>query len=1099
MKNILVIILCYFPFLGVAQKNPVIINSKEILLEAVAKFDDEKYKDAIALFSKIPSNDTNYQLACYELALTYQLDKQYDKAIETVKEGIETGGKLNLDCMFLLGAIYDDKKDYAMAQQAFDSVISKYPNNAKGYYSKGLSYVLERKFEQALRVTEKALLIDPYNQNTHYTFGFIHYKNGNIIPAYIAFATYLFSAPADNRKNNAIGFMSNMAMAKDTFLRMKDNRIKIEGEDDYSDAESIVLSKMALDKNYKSKSSLNDAVIKQLQAILDLTTKSLDNKSFFAKYYLPIYKKIMDDGNFEALSYRIASGLEIEEVNKYVKKNENLISSLTKQLSNAYAIIGFYRTEDWVNKEIDNTKVGYYFSKGDLFGKGIFNEKKAVKQGDWEIYYDNGKIKSLESYNLAGKVNGKYKTFYKETGTVDEEMEFVNDNSNGPAKKYFENGNLMISVTMVNGKRNGLFSKYYNNGNIQEETNYTNGVANGVSKNYYYNGGIETEGNFKADKMTGKFIEYYSNGSKYYETTMVDGEKNGAYVYYNADKSIFSKGVFKNNKKEGAEIVYHPNGKIKTEYNYDQGKLDGTFISFNEKGVKMYQETFRNGEKHEKALYYDEQENIWNEIVFNKGRYKEVNYFNPLTKQAIVQQDITSKSENNLQMFDRIGIKTADIVCDREGYYNGKLSNYFENGKVKTEGNYLKGKAQGEHKEYYMNGKVSVESNYVDDKLNGMYKSYFFNGKLAYEGNYLNNKKEGIWYTYNALGILINEEYFSDGESTGKQTHFNNAGKLKKIRTTKDGLDMFDTYFDASGKVSKVVNLFNQKEVSYYDEFGFNYLTCTAINNCIVGDQLIYNRDGSVSETRKIVNGEYEGAFKNYNDCGILISEGNYLNGKKHGLWKTYDDQGLLSREENFYNGDTKDSITTYYYNGKLENHIEYFKDLKHGRHIKYAPNGELMYQLFFDEGTLIGYTYKGKDGKLVPTVSVKNGAGSVNAFYENGQSVGTVTYENSRLNGLFKLFHSNGKLMHEETMSYNNTEGVYKTFYENGAVRIETSYSMDNLNGPYKKYDVKGQYIEDGIHKHDNPEGDYKYFSNGKLTHVIHYENGVVKSIEKK
>jgi uncharacterized protein len=1098
MKKFLLFVTGLFPMVCTAQKNPKIVNSLEILQSGIAKYDKGAYKEAINLYTQIPNADTNYQLTCFELAMAYHADDQLDKAIEVAKEGIAAGGKLNMESLFLLGSIYDTKKDYTSAQNLFDSVIANYPNNAKGYYSKGVSYALDGKMEKALLITEKALTINPFNENAHFTYGLINYMNGNIIPSYVALTTYLMTAPNDNRKRRAIGLLGDMAIAKDTFLKLKEKRQVIPGEDDFSEAEAIVLSKMALDKNYKAKSSLNDAIIKQLQAILDLTTKNTDGKSFFSKFYLPMYKKMMEQDKFETISYRIVSGLDIEEVNKYVKKNEKEIEALKTQLSDFYNVIGFYRSPDWADKKIDESLVGYYFSKGDVYGKGIFNEKRGIRQGEWETYFSNGKVKTKELYSLSGKANGPYKSYYNETGTLEDDMELLNGNPNGIAKKYYENGNLMLNINMQNGKRNGVFTKYYNNGSIQEESNYTNGLANGASKSYYYNGGLEFESNYRADKAVGKFTEYYKNGNKYYETTMVDGQRNGPFTYYNQDKTLFSKGTFKNNKKEGTEIVYHNNGKVKTEYNYEGGELDGVFKIYDKKGKLTMQETYKNGEKNDKTIYYDSQGNIWSEIVFNKGRFKEVNYFNPSTKQVIVQQDITSKSENELQIFDRLGIKLSDVVCDREGLYNGEKTTYFENGKVKSEGSYVKGKAQGKHISYHMNGKVASESNYVDDILEGPYTSYYSNGKLSVEGNYLKGRKQSIWYSYNQSGYLTDEEYFEGGENTGVQKSFNNKGKLVKVRTAKDGVDVKDTYYDADGKVIRVVNLFNEKLVSYYNEFGFNYLKCKSENNYSAGEQVLYNPDNSIKEKRTVTNGEFEGDCKMYNDFGLLALEGAYINGSKYGLWKSYDDQGKLTREEIFYNGDTEDTLKNYYYNGKVDFVIEYSNDIKDGKQIRYAPNGDLMYQLHFDEGTLVSYTYSGKDGKLLPEIPVKNGAANIVAFYANGQSVGTITYENSKLNGVYKLLHPNGKVLHEETLSYNNTEGDYKTYYEDGSPRVQAKYAMDELNGPYKKYDTNGQLLENGFYAMGKEDGVYRYYKNGKIDAIITYENGTTKKVER-
>ena len=46
----------------------------------------------------------------------------------------------------------------------------------------------------------------------------------------------------------------------------------------------------------------------------------------------------------------------------------------------------------------------------------------------------------------------------------------------------------------------------------------------------------------------------------------------------------------------------------------------------------------------------------------------------------------------------------------------------------------------GKLKEYYNNGKLENEGEYLNDKKNGKGKEYHYNGKLEFEGEYLNGK-----------------------------------------------------------------------------------------------------------------------------------------------------------------------------------------------------------------------------------------------------------------------------------------------------------------------------------------------------------------------
>jgi len=47
----------------------------------------------------------------------------------------------------------------------------------------------------------------------------------------------------------------------------------------------------------------------------------------------------------------------------------------------------------------------------------------------------------------------------------------------------------------------------------------------------------------------------------------------------------------------------------------------------------------------------------------------------------------------------------------------------------------------GIYKEYYIDGQLWKEVNYIDGKKEGIYKSYYQNGKLKEEINYIDGEK----------------------------------------------------------------------------------------------------------------------------------------------------------------------------------------------------------------------------------------------------------------------------------------------------------------------------------------------------------------------
>ena len=68
---------------------------------------------------------------------------------------------------------------------------------------------------------------------------------------------------------------------------------------------------------------------------------------------------------------------------------------------------------------------------------------------------------------------------------------------------------------------------------------------------------------------------------------------------------------------------------------------------------------------------------------------------------------------------------------------NGKGKEYFDNGYLKYEGEYLNGMRNGKGKLYYhSNGKLFIEGFFKNGIRNKIYKKYSSDSELIYEGEY---------------------------------------------------------------------------------------------------------------------------------------------------------------------------------------------------------------------------------------------------------------------------------------------------------------------------------------------------------------------------
>lgn len=130
----------------------------------------------------------------------------------------------------------------------------------------------------------------------------------------------------------------------------------------------------------------------------------------------------------------------------------------------------------------------------------------------------------------------------------------------------------------------------------------------------------------------------------------------------------------------------------------------------------------------------------------------------------------------------------------------------------------LNGKVIGPYKEYYTTGKLSKLFNYVFDVEMGVMCTWYENGKIKTLGNYkyyknFSNKKqlierrvvdstlflvtfeytqryrerEGVWKTYYPNGIIKEIESYKKGKLNGECYYYDEEGKLKSVVVYKKG------------------------------------------------------------------------------------------------------------------------------------------------------------------------------------------------------------------------------------------------------------------------------------------------------------------------
>ncbi|HXB41634.1 MAG TPA: toxin-antitoxin system YwqK family antitoxin [Bacteroidia bacterium] len=150
------------------------------------------------------------------------------------------------------------------------------------------------------------------------------------------------------------------------------------------------------------------------------------------------------------------------------------------------------------------------------------------------------------------------------------------------------------------------------------------------------------------------------------------------------------------------------------------------------------------------------------------------------------------------------------LIPWKNGKVNGVQKVYYLDGKLRAEGIFVDGKAEGYSKQYspngllvrvsyfrnnfrhgtdtsfFENGTIRSLFNFVDGKLDGMTKEFDKNGQLSREG--LNEKGVpiGILKTYKS-GKLFNEKHYTNGKGDWYKEYDDNGKTVKFIEYNEDG------------------------------------------------------------------------------------------------------------------------------------------------------------------------------------------------------------------------------------------------------------------------------------------------------------------------
>jgi antitoxin component YwqK of YwqJK toxin-antitoxin module len=373
----------------------------------------------------------------------------------------------------------------------------------------------------------------------------------------------------------------------------------------------------------------------------------------------------------------------------------------------------------------------------------------------------------------------------------------------------------------------------------------------------------------KKDMNDGKYIGFYSNGKKSVEGFFKDDEKVGEWLYFYPDGTIEDKSYYVEGEVYGFQ------------FNYDvAGKLNFTNYIKDEWGY--YRVSYDSSEQAIDTLHYVTPVST---VYYSLNVVGDTTFISPLAHNEL----------HGVGKYNPGKISSYDVT-----YNEGDLDKDFE---IKD-----------------VLGRVSAKKSFVLGEIQSNIGYNGFNGKVTYKGSYKEGDLHGIEYDYYPDGSIRVETNYVDGEEDGATTWYAPDGNVVLVMMYDEGiLVSYGENAEKQNKVDKPV-----VAIKYNYDNGKPKVDITLKYGSFDGEWKIYNKNGTIGESRQYKLGNKNGVDTLYNKNGEILKIVPYKGGDTYGEVVEYDGKGKIIRRTNYLN-DEKHGWEFYYKNGNLFKSFYYY------------------------------------------------------------------------------------------------------------------------------------------------------------------------------
>jgi antitoxin component YwqK of YwqJK toxin-antitoxin module len=430
-----------------------------------------------------------------------------------------------------------------------------------------------------------------------------------------------------------------------------------------------------------------------------------------------------------------------------------------------------------------------------------------VVTGDAIYYYPCGNIKKRVTF-VEDKLEGP-STEYHLNGQTSSVVNFHNDVQSGYYTSHTDAGVLHAQGFLHGSNRYGLWKYNDAAGKLSQELFFIADDLNGPAKNYLPNGRLNYVELYDHDMIVG-LVEYDTLGKETNRVYFPAG--NGEYVLHGPNgKPVFTCSL-RNGSYNGTYLKYFPNGSVSQKGYYRAGTADSLTIAYHPNGIRRFKGFWANGKRIGEWIDYDPAGMPERIIQYNSNGEQdgpERRWVAGILHTSYAYRD--GSRERDTLFGD--GNNVAAILI----YRNDVLAGYTYMGTDGKEMPEIPVKAGTAHVvTAYPNGQKAVDYTFNNGYYDGPLLKYYSNGQKAQELNYKGNLAEGDFRRWSPSGQLLYEVSYHKDIMVGEEKTWDAKGQLISSATrNSDGtLQGSSMSFDPATGKKAIVQNYNDLELS---------------------------------------------------------------------------------------------------------------------------------------------------------------------------------------------------------------------------------------------------------------------------------------------